>query len=188
MTSCYRPLGAVEIRDATEADLPRLADLARRIWLAHYPPIIGLAQTEYMLAQRYSPQALRTTFVSGNPRFVLLFVDGDFVAFAGHGPSEDPTAWKLHQLYVLPEWQGRGLGGRLIRHVQSNAAIANRQTLILTVNRQNHAAIAAYRRAGFDVTQKAEFDIGNGFHMVDFIMSKPLPSHPSAPSPPSPSH
>lgn len=174
MTSCYQPLGAVEIRQAGAADLPALGDLARRIWRAHYPAIIGSAQTEYMLAQRYSTASLESAHTRGEIRFDLLHVDGEFVAFAGHAPGDEPGEWKLKQLYVLPEWQGRGLGARLIRHVEQAAREAGAGTLVLTVNRGNKKAIDSYKRCGFTIRCAAEFDIGEGFRMEDFVMAKPL--------------
>ena len=182
MTSCYQPLGAVEIRAATAADLPALGDLARRIWRAHYPSIIGSAQTEYMLAQRYSPASLESSHASGEIRFDLLHVDGEFVAYAGHACGDVPGEWKLRQLYVLPEWQGRGLGGRLIRHVEQAALAAGATTLVLTVNRGNERAIASYKRCGFDIRCAADFDIGGGFRMEDFVMTKPLAAPPGSPA------
>ena len=48
----------VRIEPLAEADVSALVALAREIWLAHYPAIIGMAQIEYMLAQRYSPAAV----------------------------------------------------------------------------------------------------------------------------------
>lgn len=181
MGSCYQPLGVIEIRPATAADLPALGDLARRIWRVHYPPIIGSAQTEYMLAQRYSAASLESAHASGEIRFDLLHVDGEFVAFAGHSPGEATGEWKLRQLYVLPEWQGRGLGARLIRHVELAARTAGAGTLVLTVNRGNDKAIASYKRCGFEIRCAADFDIGGGFRMEDFVLAKPLAAPSQAP-------
>jgi hypothetical protein len=42
------------------------------------------------------------------------------------------------------------------------------------VNRNNSSAADAYRRSGFTVSEAARFDIGNGFVMDDYVMSKPL--------------
>jgi ribosomal protein S18 acetylase RimI-like enzyme len=42
------------------------------------------------------------------------------------------------------------------------------------VNRNNAQAIAAYRRNGFDVAREVVVDIGGGFMMDDFVMSKDL--------------
>jgi ribosomal protein S18 acetylase RimI-like enzyme len=46
--------------------------------------------------------------------------------------------------------------------------------MILTVNKRNTRAIAAYRRNGFTVLEAVVADIGGGFVMDDFLMSKHL--------------
>jgi hypothetical protein len=44
------------------------------------------------------------------------------------------------------------------------------------VNKNNASAIDAYLRNGFAVTEAARFDIGRGFIMDDYVMSKALPT------------
>jgi ribosomal protein S18 acetylase RimI-like enzyme len=46
--------------------------------------------------------------------------------------------------------------------------------LYLQVNKGNTASIAFYRRAGFEVTDSVKVDIGHGYVMDDFVMSKQL--------------
>lgn len=55
---------------------------------------------------------------------------------------------ELHSLYVLPEWQGRGIGTWLTREVIATAAPAG-QAVELSVIRANHRARALYERLGF---------------------------------------
>lgn len=176
MTGCYQPLGAVEISTAGPADLGRIADLARRTWWHCYPAIISREQIEYMLAQRYTPEAMASAVQSGRLVFEQLKVDGELGAFAAYSESDKPEELKLQQLYVSPEWQGRGLGGQLIRHVARIARAAGRSHLVLTVNRRNGRAIETYLRSGFTIRETADFDIGRGYLMEDYVMSLPLDS------------
>ena len=41
---------------------------------------------------------------------------------------------------------------------------------MLSVNKRNAKAIAAYQKNGFGITESVVTDIGNGFVMDDFIM------------------
>ena len=54
-----RVSGSVEILPVGPGDVERIAALAREIWFAHYPGIIGIEQIEYMLRQRYEPSLNR---------------------------------------------------------------------------------------------------------------------------------
>ena len=44
------------------------------------------------------------------------------------------------------------------------------QTLRLTVNRQNYKSINFYFKNGFVIEKTADFDIGSGYFMNDFVM------------------
>jgi ribosomal protein S18 acetylase RimI-like enzyme len=81
---------------------------------------------------------------------------------------------KLGQLYVLESYRGMGLGRFMLGHVEARARKLDRQMLWLQVNKKNAGAIAFYRSAGFEVVREAEFDIGSGFVMDDYVMAKPL--------------
>jgi ribosomal protein S18 acetylase RimI-like enzyme len=79
---------------------------------------------------------------------------------------------KLDKLYVHPRVQGCGCGYALVRHVESCSRDRGFSILYLQVNKGNAASIAFYRRAGFAVSNTVKVDIGNGFFMDDFVMSK----------------
>lgn len=163
------------ITPAKPADFPTVADLARRIWSACFVPIIGNAQCEHMLRQRYSPEAMSRAIRDGM-RYELLQLGPATVGFGAHGPEAPGPTWKLWQVYVLPEHQGRGLGRLYIEHVALAATQANASSLILTVNKQNHAARWLYERAGFRIREAVTVPIGDGFVMDDYVMERDLRS------------
>ena len=63
--------------------------------------------------------------------------------------TDDGRRLYLHHMAVLPAWQGKGLGGRLMG---VSVAIASERGLQmkLEVARDNERAIALYRRFGFE--------------------------------------
>ena len=81
---------------------------------------------------------------------------------------------KLHKLYLHPNWQRRGLGSHLLKHVEQIARASGFSTLLLSVNKANSQAIAAYQKNGFTIREAVTNDIGNGFVMDDYIMAKQL--------------
>ena len=46
--------------------------------------------------------------------------------------------------------------------------------LTLQVNKYNHGSVAAYLRVGFVFAKTVKVDIGNGFFMGDYVLSKSL--------------
>ena len=162
MTLSIAPLG--------EGDIDAICALAREIWRRHYPPIIGTAQTEYMLAQRYTSEVIRAELAREDLWWDTLAEDGAFVAFASSLWMTPERTLKLDKLYVHPERQRLGYGAALIEHTCDRARRLGCERVVLAVNKHNDGAIAAYRRLGFDVADAIVKDIGGGFVMDDYIM------------------
>jgi GNAT superfamily N-acetyltransferase len=177
MEDCMGPAAsALDVRVAPlrEKDIPDLVRLARDIWYAHYPSIITVEQIEYMLDQRYRAEVIREQLASGTAWWDKLLLDGALVAFACCEPGKHPDEMKLDKLYVRYDLRGRGYGSLLLRHVEQRARTRSCTRLYLQVNKNNRSAIDAYLRNGFAVSEAVRFDIGSGFIMDDYIMSKAL--------------
>ncbi len=156
------------------ADIAAVCALAREIWMQHYPGIISVKQIEYMLAQRYSPDAIRTQLRAGDAWWDKLEVRGELCGFASYERGADAHTMKLDKLYVHQVVRGRGYGAALIDHVAKAARRQAMNKLILQVNKSNHGSVAAYLRVGFLVARTVKVDIGNEFFMDDYVMEKDL--------------
>jgi len=159
---------------AREEHLPDIAELAGVIWRACYPGIITHEQIDYMLARMYALEVMRDEIRSQGIRYDLLFVDGQPAGFAAYGPTPERGAIKLHKLYLLAELHGRGLGSLLLLHVEREVRAAGGRRLMLSVNKRNAKAIAAYQRNGFIIAESVITEIGGGFVMDDYVMAKDL--------------
>jgi len=154
--------------------LPAISELAGVIWRACYPGIITRTQIDYMLARMYALDVLSDEIRSQGIRYDQLLVDGKLAGFASYGPAAEPGVVKLHKLYLLPELHGRGLGSLLLQHVERELRATGTRRLILSVNKRNAKAVAAYKRNGFAIAESVVTDIGNGFVMDDYVMAKDL--------------
>lgn len=158
----------------TDADFSVLAALARTIWHAHYATIISIAQIDYMLAGRYTPEKLRGYLATDDRWMCLLRLSDTPVGYCSWARTPTSDELKLEQLYLLQEHRGKGLGGLMLRHVESHARTIGGKMLSLQVNKQNADAVAVYQKAGFTVREEIVLDIGKGFVMDDFVMAKTL--------------
>jgi GNAT superfamily N-acetyltransferase len=157
-----------------ESDLKAVCTLAREIWYQHYPGIITVSQIEYMLDQRYRPDAIRAQISTGEAWWFGVWVGSELAGFAACEAGAGASSMKLDKLYVHLRHRGQGHGTALIRHVEAFAAEHGCDELYLQVNKYNSQSIKAYLRNGFAVSDAIKMEIGSGFVMDDYIMRKRL--------------
>ena len=162
----------MEIRPATEADIPLLRDLAQRIWRECYPGIITPEQIEFMLGWMYSDDEIRRQLATGIP-WEIAEHDGAAIGYLSYQPEPDGRV-KISKLYVLPAQQRRGHGRQLLAHICEQAHALGAHEIWLQVNKRNERAIGAYLKAGFHIAKEAVFDIGDGFVMDDYLMARTI--------------
>jgi ribosomal protein S18 acetylase RimI-like enzyme len=150
-----------------------IAALAGVVWRRHYRGIISDAQIDYMLDRMYDPRVMEGEMRSG-VTYERLLIDGELRGFACYGPASTPGELKLHKLYIHPGSQRKGLGSQLLARVEGVARERGFGSVILTVNKQNQNAIAAYVKNGFRIRDAVVVDIGNDFVMDDYVMVKDL--------------
>lgn len=165
----YRPTETMALRKAYPHDIPLIRDMAYKIWPETYGNILAKDQLDYMLGLLYSEARLTADMQKGT-EFVMLYDGVQPIGFAAIG-LEEPQVYKLHKIYVLPSYQGKGAGkfiiNELITAIKRKGAIA----LLLNVNRHNPAR-GFYEKLGFAVIKEEDVDIGNGYFMNDYVMEK----------------
>jgi GNAT superfamily N-acetyltransferase len=152
-----------------ENELNEVAQLAHRIWNDHYPAIIGQQQVDYMLNKFYALPALIEQVHKGQ-EFYFILADNRKQGFLSVSFSEEKKELFIHKFYILTQQQKSGLGTRALQAVEKKYPQA--RSLRLTVNRQNHKSINFYFKNGFIIGEVADFDIGDGYVMNDFVMLK----------------
>lgn len=162
-------------RVRTPADIDAVVSLARDIWIQHYVPIIGQAQTDYMLATFQSAPAISRQIADGYQYFVAT-VDDVPVGYFAIVPDQGERRALLSKIYVKQRHRGAGLGKAIVAFVEERCVGMGIQELWLTVNRNNTGSIRFYQHVGFTVSGDVVQDIGHGFVMDDFRMVKALSS------------
>jgi ribosomal protein S18 acetylase RimI-like enzyme len=161
----------LKIRSASIDDIPLIRELTFKVWPQTYAAIISQQQISYMLDMMYSEASLKKQMEDGC-RFIIVYDEKEPVGFAAYQEIK-PTIWKLHKIYILTTQQGKGTGKFVIDHIIREIQLQGATALQLQVNRQNKA-MSFYEKTGFTVIEEADFDIGNGWFMNDYIMEKKL--------------
>jgi ribosomal protein S18 acetylase RimI-like enzyme len=157
------------VRNATSADIKLIQDLAEKTWWPTYSSIITSEQIRYMLDTIYSAETIQQAMSDGSQHFLILDDEHGPQGFAAFGRrKEDPSTFKLHKIYILPENHGKGYGKLLIHNVCDRIARQGSHTLDLNVNRHNPAK-TFYERMGFKVIREEDISIGP-YWMNDYVM------------------
>lgn len=158
------------IRKSTEKDIPSIQSIAKITWANTYT-FLSDEQMSYMLDWMYSTTSLQQQIQNGH-QFYVAVVDNEIIGFASVS-KEDGSICKLNKLYVLPTTQKTGAGKALLQSVIAFAKEFKATELQLQVNRFNNAK-DFYIKQGFTILYEADFEIGNGFYMNDYVMGLQL--------------
>ncbi len=170
----------------TEADIEHLAAMAADIWGEYWPPIIGQDQTDYMVRLFQSPEAIaRDMRDAGYRSWIIVDEDGREVGYTTcateEGTSINHSAeaakrWQrrlfISKVYLYADERGKHYASRIIEFYEELCRNEATPAMYLTVNRDNELGVRAYKGRGFEVIEKADNPIGEGFAMTDYIMAK----------------
>jgi diamine N-acetyltransferase len=159
----------VDIIEGNEEHIACIVEIAEKTWRSTYATILQPDQMNYMLQAIYGEQELKKVMREASQKFLLLKDELGFQGFASFGVRrEDPTVFKLHKIYILPQNQGKGYGTILINEIKNRLRKEGITTLDLNVNRYNPAR-EFYMKLGFSVIREEDVPIGE-YWMNDFVM------------------
>ena len=165
----------VEIVKAQTSDMMSIGQMADIAFRHTYRDILSPQQIDYMMDMMYSPSNLKRQFDEGHAYYIAYCdaAPAGYVSVQADGHAEDGRPrYHLHKIYVLPPFQGRGIGrmlfDRILEHVRKEVSGVPFR-LELNVNR-NNSATRFYRRLGLEILRQGDFHIGNGYYMNDYIM------------------
>ena len=147
------PQEKIEFRAAVIEDADAIRALTREAY-AKWVPIVG--REPLPMSADYQ-QAIRTH------RFDLLFVEERLAGLIETTPQEGGLL--VVNVAVAPSQQGRGYGGRLLRHAEALASSLGLFEMRLYTNEKFAANVALYRRFGYQVDRVEPFMGGMTVHM-----------------------
>ena len=122
-----------------------------------------------MKGGNYAKDELFKQLQNPNYQYYLILSDVIPAGFIGFEFHYEKETTKLHRIYLLNEFKGKGLGKKGLDFMKKMAAQTSDKRIILNVNKENPAR-KMYESQGFKVFKEEVFDIGNGYVMDDFLM------------------
>ena len=148
-------------------DIQRIYNLAKKIWNQYYIEIISQGQIDYMLDKFYSEKAIKNQMGEGQ-KFYFIQLNSEPIGYLAFSEIEKDM-WFMNKFYLESDYQKFGYGTIVLKEWE---LMVSPKEVKLQVNRKNYKSINFYFKNGFKIHTVADFDIGNGYFMDDFIMVK----------------
>ena len=153
------PAGTVTVRPAQPDDLPGLQEVARRTWRATYRGLIPDADIERFLDRYYSLEALSRALERLGEGMLVAVVGDQVIGYANCGVNQENSG-ELFAIYVLPEWQRRGVGQELWQRAIEHLRSRGLQEMVVWVLAANEPARRFYEQQGAVPLGTRAFSVG----------------------------
>ena len=159
------------LRTASREDLEDVSAMLTDTWHQTYDSIYGREKVAELTRAWHSVDALKQRLTRPQSEFILAD-DGAEIAGMAYASQTDQTRAMLHQLYVRPSMQGRGVGKMLLVEIESS--FPNVRRFRIEVEEANSSAVAFYTANGYVVAGETP-DCGvRGSGIPAIIMEKSI--------------
>jgi ribosomal protein S18 acetylase RimI-like enzyme len=160
----------VLIRAWAREDIPAVRTIAWETWLATYAAFVPTKDLRAYFDRHYTEEALAALMADPSNGGFLAAVEGSPAGFVRTHWEEKEKRFYVSSLYVLPAFQGMGIGARLMAASEGKARAAGRGEVWLGVMEQNVRTLEWYRRTGFTFVEEAPFTMGDSTvnHLIGF--------------------
>lgn len=164
------------IRKAQKSDLKALAALAIKTYSDAFGHTFSAPDLALHLAQNFS----ESDFAQALDENVILLAEEDtrligYVQFGAVSIAVEAATQRdreLQRVYVLADFQRRGIGRLLIEAAQAHPGLAEAENIYLDVWDKNFGAQRLYKSYGFEVIGKNPFVVDSQVLGYDLVMMR----------------
>ncbi|MFY3790883.1 GNAT family N-acetyltransferase [Ureibacillus sp. MALMAid1270] len=143
------------IRKARYEDTKQVQHIANESWHATYEGIIPLEVQDNFLNSAYNDEQMKLRL----ERSILYVaeVTGEVVGFANYSFVQKGGKVELGAIYLLPEFQGKGIGSALLQ--QAITELEGVKEIYINVERDNKIGRNFYEAKGFEFVKEFEDEL-----------------------------
>jgi ribosomal protein S18 acetylase RimI-like enzyme len=145
--------------------------ILRETWLNAYSNFIPCEDLLSYLDEHYNIDALKELVEDPDTVGFIAEVDDGAAGYEKTFYHREEIRLYVHQLYILPQYQGLGLGKQLMKFAAERAKTFNLDRVWLGVMVENSPALLWYQKMGFQIVEKEPFTMGktNVDHYVGYV-------------------
>lgn len=143
------------IRNMKAEDIKDVQQVAKTSWNDTYKGIIPAHIQENFLNSAYSDEMMKRRLDVSS--LYIAEVDGQIVGFANFSTVKEEGEIELGAIYLVPEFQGKGVGTALLNEGLNNAQ--NALKVFINVEKENETGITFYKAKDFKELMEFEDDL-----------------------------
>jgi ribosomal protein S18 acetylase RimI-like enzyme len=167
----------VEIFLAGKENSELIADLSRQTFYDTFAAQNTMEDMDKFMNEQFTKEALMKETGMEDNIFLLAFINSEAAGYAklrhGRLRSElgNKPCFEIARIYAVNKWIGKGVGSALLQKCIDIAIEKKKQLLWLGVWKENHQAIAFYKRWGFEIFGEQDFLLGDDLQK-DWLMKR----------------
>lgn len=166
-----------QIRKATESDAGLIASISRSTFYDTFAPDNTKEDMDIFLQEQFTMPKLEAEVLEGKGQFYLIEEHNNVLGYVrlGRTATFDHTSGSIEivRFYMTKEAIGTGAAAILMDFCLDVAREHKFKTAELSVWKENHRAIAFYKKFGFEIVGETEFLLGKDLQF-DHVMVKTL--------------
>lgn len=161
---------SVVVRRWTSRDIASVRHIALTTWRATYGSFIPDEDILSFFNTYYTEEILQQFCEGESSRGFIAEIAEVATGFAKTHFDGGTREFHLDSVYVLPEFQGKRIGSKLLRVCEDFALSLNADRVWLGVMTQNVAARDWYKKIGFQFVREEPFTMGKTtvLHLIGF--------------------
>jgi diamine N-acetyltransferase len=151
-------------------DADEIQKVLYNTWVASYADFIPMKDIQWYFNNYYSDINFTRLHDDPDTWSFVAEAGGHVVGYARGKINQEQKRFFLESLYVLPEFQRKGIGGELLKMIESKAQEHNYSSVWLGVMVQNIPSLEWYKKLGFQFVEESPFQMGKTTvnHMIGF--------------------
>jgi diamine N-acetyltransferase len=141
-------------------DVESIRQLLHDTWIDAYSEFIPREDILEYLAEHYDDGSLRNFMDDQNVVGFVAEVDNAIAGYEKTFYHKEEVRLYVQQLYILPRFQGLGLGKQLMAFAAEHAKTFNLDRVWLGVMEKNISALLWYQNMGYRIAEKIPFTMG----------------------------
>ena len=156
-----------------EREIDYLVSLAYKIWSAHFGTLFDSETVSKLIEAVQSKEAIINQ-ISNGLLYYFISLNNERIGYFAYKIHPDRNELFLSKLYIEASQRGKGVGRKVLQHLEEVCRKKNIQTINLLVYHKNLGSIKAYEKWGFENLGLIERRFSNDLVFTDVKMRKQI--------------